>query len=1386
MPLPSSPDPLHFGGIANNKDSASKEDLSLKTLSEQFAIGSLVGDVDGNGTSNQTADRNALDAAPYSISEFYDAEYLNEFYDTVVAQLSDGTDVTNNGYVDGESARISFEVNDDTLGNSYTAGLKLASDGSIVVSATETESGIGTKTIAFTAPSRAEESNVYYPFVSTGTYENADGDNIDHYDQLAGTNIDNVVVKYVNASSDTTAVTFGYAVSAGTVTGRTWTFGNASNGEGSARTPTTNTSTNTPSVTFTGTGLFPVDLTVTGNPSAARNTHSATQENVDIRYNKAIDSLVRDDDTINVSAVDGSNNLTIDAVSEGHSGTLYIGYDDNDTASDKTFTNSSEAVNTLYARESVSKNFTISSAGTYYIKAYHNGDTNATVGGQVIVAPQLSYSKTNDQTINVNQTQDFSVSSLVGNNKQVVISSEDSIGGATLTADGSATMTPGANNKKYTITFSGSAEYSQTNNQTSFLTVNPTVSVSVSPGSGTFYPTTDANSISISSATHGITPTTFTFTPSVTGNNITTYSWSITNFSFTSGGSSTQGAVSGKYTSGGSKSSDLTVSGTDSTSGTTSFDQSITTVTKAITSGVISGVLRQGSNIVLSGVTANYVQNMRVQRHDGSSYENVSSITSDISGGVTISSLAALERDTTSRNVRLIDTDALLSGVTITLSLGNATVLGLLPTVDYFSVSQGNLLGELELTWTTSNASTVSINNSIGPVNADDSTSQTGIGNNTERTYIITATNADNESVTDSDSATTINPSLTIPNDPSVTSWTKGDTGNLTIAYTKNFDDTVPFEMGVGLDTGTGGTVYQSINVSSQSGTITFNKNYMHGTSFGTVIDFRIGNSTSGKVVRDNAATFSDFSAPGQATNNNSSAASGTSINVIWSNGSNATSHKVYRNGSHIATVSMPGTSYTDTGLTIGASYTYRVDAVRDVTTTPNGSSVTSTKTTQGASFDVATFTWTEVLVYGVTMGSTSGTGFSTTQETAVVGSTSTSKLLYYRSDIQTLGSTTVSWKRAADEGAWSGGSDGKYFRIGASHIGIIDSSGETDANQYIANTVAIPIAPSGWSETSTGTTNIEMSWIDNSAIEDDFKIHRKEGSAADSGDTLAGTIPFNNTSFDNTGLSNNSAPTISAFSGFDSYVSSGNIVNRILFTASGIDDYELKFNTSGHSNPYSSTAISKTSSDISGGSINQYLLHSGVSAATPYYYQITAYKDGKTYYYAVYANNGGTYSTSAATGNATLNQVTSTSTTSQTSTSNASLTSPSDFLNLVIQDDGGYTVSSIRNWDLTGGYTTTEVDLDFVSGDSVGTLGFAASNSDSTPDSYIIETQTYNLGSMSGTGDIWVRIRGTHIGAHTGNTATYRVTVTHGTESDSADIDVTMFDEGGGGGGGR
>jgi len=163
---------LSLDDIIKNRTGAAGTNVSLAAESVLFASGSAVGDVDGNSTANQTADRSALNSAPYAMSEFYDAEYVNNFYDTVVAQLNDGTVVTSNGYVDGESARISFDVNDDDLGNSYTVGLKDASTHAVIVSETATKSGTGTKTISFTAPSIDATNNKYYSFVTTGTFEN--------------------------------------------------------------------------------------------------------------------------------------------------------------------------------------------------------------------------------------------------------------------------------------------------------------------------------------------------------------------------------------------------------------------------------------------------------------------------------------------------------------------------------------------------------------------------------------------------------------------------------------------------------------------------------------------------------------------------------------------------------------------------------------------------------------------------------------------------------------------------------------------------------------------------------------------------------------------------------------------------------------------------------------------------------------------------------------------------------------------------------------------------------------------------------------------------------------------------------------------------------------
>jgi len=1393
MALPTS-GPIHMGALADNNSSASRQDLVLSTLANQFASGSQVGDVDGNSTANQTADRDALKASPFGLSEFRGSNIPNASFDSVEPQLADGTDVTSNGYVDGESAQIEFVRNNTDLGPSFTVGVKAVSNNAILASNTvNVGTDTGTLDIPFTAPTTAEADDKYYAFVSTGTFENATGATINHF-----TAIDNGVTRVKNAGGSIVETVFvsssgasisnpvvSTSVNTGTQVSKSITGKSAViNGDGGTIAATLVSESNSGNTTYSISntpGILRFQTSHVGNPSKARN-ETTSQRDFEVKYAQQIVSLQASDTTVNVSAVDGSNNVTITCTSRGRSGTVTIGHDTNNTPSDKTFTSVDEAVSTVYVQEAISKNFTISSAGTYHPKAFHDGDSVAYVGSSITVAPQLSFSKSGNQTINVNTTQAFTISSLVGNNASVDISSEDNIGSANnLTSDGSgATMTPGANNKVYTITFAGTADYSQTNNQTSTLTVNPTVSVSVSPGSGTHYPTTDTHGDSIASSTHGITATEFTFAPSVVGNNITSFSYSITNFSFTSGNSSTQGTVKGKYTSGGSKSSDLTVSGQDSTSGTTSFDQTITAVTKAFTGGALDGVLREGSDITLSGVSANFVQNMRVQRYNGSSFVNISAITSDISGAVTVADTADLERDTnSSREVRIIDTD---SSATIVRSLGNAAILGPLPVIDTFSAATGNILGEIDLTIRTTNASAASVNQSVGSVSVDDDVAQTGIGNNTSRTYTLTATNADSESVTATASATTINPSLSLGT-PSLTSWTKGDTGNFTITYTKNFDDAVDIQMGEGLDTGTGGTVYQSISVSVQSATVTFDRNQMHGTTFGTIVDFRIGSSASGKVVNNNAATFSDFSAPGQASNNSSVGTSGTAININFNAGSNATRHIVYNitSGTNSGNISMPTTSHTFTGLSTGTTFTFRVDAIRDVTTTPNGSSTTTTKTTTGATFTVATFTWDSFIVKGDSMSSTSGVGFSTNQEDAVLAGADEEKELFYRSDIHTPGSNTVRFYNAVDGSVWSGGTSGKFFQFENTHIGIIDNSGDMTAGNYIAVGQAIPKSPTSWSATSTGASNIEMSWTDNSGIEDEFAIYRNASGAADSGDTLAGTVPQNNTAFDDdnsgSGLSNNSAPSISAFGGgtSDSVIISGQSVNRILFTASGIDSYTLKFNTSNHSSAYSSTAIANTTSGISGGSINQLLLHSGVTGGTTYYYQIQAIKNGKTYYYAVYAKNGNTLSTSAATGNASLSNVTSTSTATQLAISNTQLSSPSNFDDLTTSSEQATDTSQVRSWSLTGGSGDTTVTFTKVSGDNIGTPKFAASKTDSTPDSYVNSGTTTNLGTMSGSGNIYVRCQSYYSGVLAGNSAVYRVTVTNNGVSDSADINIEV-----------
>ena len=398
---------LSMGTLADNKDSASRADLSLSSLSTQFALGAAVGDVDGNGSANETADRNALTAAPHAISEFYDAEFVNEFYDTVVAQLRDGTVVTANGFVDSELGRISFNINDATLGTSYTAGLKLKSDNSVVVEADEDfGTQTGTKTIDIPAVTDLTAgANKYYSFVTTGTFENAVGADIDHFDAIGAVSItdpDASGIPTVSNLTTDTSITHARSIAdESSINDYNWSFvktsgdgDGVSDGEGSFGTVTSTVSL--PTVIYRGPGIFTADLRVDGNPSQGRNSTTATTVTHEIEYVNLT--------TINsISSVNATTAVTVAGTNKGLSGGVTFGLVD--TSDDDAFLSGKSANDIVDSRY-------ISQAYTADITAADSNST-LTLQGRVI--------DRSDSTTNQNRnTSTFSVFPLLTNSKNTI------------------------------------------------------------------------------------------------------------------------------------------------------------------------------------------------------------------------------------------------------------------------------------------------------------------------------------------------------------------------------------------------------------------------------------------------------------------------------------------------------------------------------------------------------------------------------------------------------------------------------------------------------------------------------------------------------------------------------------------------------------------------------------------------------------------------------------------------------------------------------------------------------------------------------------------------------------------------------------------------------
>jgi len=88
--------------------------------------------------------------------------------------------------------------------------------------------------------------------------------------------------------------------------------------------------------------------------------------------------------------------------------------------------------------------------------------------------------------------------------------------------------------------------------------------------------------------------------------------------------------------------------------------------------------------------------------------------------------------------------------------------------------------------------------------------------------------------------------------------------------------------------------------------------------------------NTSGYPVTI-AAGSDDTTSPTAPIGLTGTATSATAINLTWTAASDnvaVTGYRIFRNGNHVGTVTAPATTYTDTGLTTGTTYSYTVTAV--------------------------------------------------------------------------------------------------------------------------------------------------------------------------------------------------------------------------------------------------------------------------------------------------------------------------------------------------------------------------------------------------------------------------------------------------------------------------
>ncbi len=350
-------------------------------------------------------------------------------------------------------------------------------------------------------------------------------------------------------------------------------------------------------------------------------------------------------------------------------------------------------------------------------------------------------------------------------------------------------------------------------------------------------------------------------------------------------------------------------------------------------------------------------------------------------------------------------------------------------------------------------------------------------------------------------------PTVTPPTAPSGLTATTASSSQINLAWTDNSTNEDNFIVARG--TVSGGP-YSDVATLAANSTSYNNTGLASGTTYYYVV--RAENTGGSSANSAQASATTSQTAPAAPSGLSASAVSSSQINLSWTdNSSTETGFTVARSTvsggpyTDVITTAANATSASNTGLSAGTTYYYVVRAFNGAGSSANSAQASAT-TLPSAPAAPSGLTATAVSSSQINLAwidnSSNEANFIVARGTTVGGP---------YTDIATLAANTTAYNNTG-----LATSTTYYYVVRASNTGGSSAnSGEASATTQAAPT---PTAPSGLTATAVSSSQINLSWTDNSSNENGFIVARSTTSGGPYSDVI--TVGANVTSTSNTGLS--------------------------------------------------------------------------------------------------------------------------------------------------------------------------------------------------------------------------------------------------------------------------